>query len=81
MKDPVFLQSEHTYERRAIENWFSSCQQRGCQPTCPVSGQVLSSTDLQPSLLLRQTIHDWEQRNVGVRIRQARLHLCSTASV
>ena len=58
MKDPVFLQSERTYERSAIENWFDTCRLQGRPLTCPVSGQILTSTDLRPSLVLRQTIKD-----------------------
>lgn len=81
MRDPVFLQSERTYERSAIENWFNTCRLQGQQPTCPVSGQILTSTDLRPSLVLRQTIQEWEQRNVAIRIRQVVTRLGATASV
>lgn len=81
MKDPVFLQSERTYERSAIENWFNFCRQQGRPSTCPVSGQVLTSTELRPSLVLRHTIQEWEQRNVAIRIRLATSRLGPTASV
>lgn len=80
MKDPVFLQSERTYERSAIENWFNFCRQQGRPSTCPVSGQVLTSTELRPSLVLRHTIQEWEQRNVAIRIRLATSRLGPTAS-
>ena len=81
MKDPVFLQSDITYERSAIELWFEACRAQQRVPSCPVTAQILTSTELRPSLVLRQTISEWVQRNIGIRIRQAATHLGPAASV
>ncbi|KAJ7541855.1 hypothetical protein O6H91_10G079700 [Diphasiastrum complanatum] len=81
MKDPVVLQSEVTYERSAIENWFETCIEQGHVPTCPVSCQMLSSTELLPNLVLRQTIEEWLQRNAKIRIRLAMSRLESMSSL
>ncbi|XP_002963754.2 U-box domain-containing protein 44 [Selaginella moellendorffii] len=69
MKDPVVLESEHTYERHAIEEWFRTCREQHKEPTCPVSGRVLSTTELHSNLVLRKTIEEWYQRNVASRMQ------------
>ena len=50
MKDPVLAEDGHTYERRAIEQWFQK------HHTSPMTNEVLNETDLQPNLLLKQMI-------------------------
>jgi hypothetical protein len=63
MEDPVVVESEMTYERQAIEQWFEACQQQGREPTCPVSGQIVKSTKVQPNVVLQRTIQEWTRRN------------------
>ena len=51
MKDPVIAVDGHTYERQAIQQWFSNGKS-----TSPVTNLPLRDTTLIPNIALRQTI-------------------------
>ncbi|MCL7034547.1 hypothetical protein MKW94_021224 [Papaver nudicaule] len=71
MKDPVVLESSQTYERSAIEYWFERCIEDGRDPTCPVTGQVLTSLEQKPNIGLAGAIEEWVNRNVDIQIKSA----------
>jgi hypothetical protein len=81
MKDPVVAESEMTYERQAIEQWFEACQQQGREPTCPVSGQIVQSTKVRPNVVLQRTIREWTRRNAVICMRVAAAQLNPASSV
>jgi F-box/WD-40 domain protein 7 len=54
MRDPVFIASGHTYDRRSIAKWF----QQG-HKTCPSTGQRLRNTEITPNFALRNAILEW----------------------
>jgi hypothetical protein len=81
MQDPVVAESEMTYERQAIEQWFEACQQQGRKPTCPVSGQIVQSTKVQPNVVLQRTIQEWTRRNAVICMRVAAAHLNPASSI
>eukprot|EP01018_Ginkgo_biloba_P029799 Gb_23646 [translate_table: standard] len=68
MQDPVTLENGQTYERSSIERWFKECQENGRKPVCPMTGKELRSTELNPSIALRNTIEEWTARNEGAQI-------------
>ncbi|KAK1296518.1 U-box domain-containing protein 44 [Acorus calamus] len=63
MKDPVTLENGQTFERQAIENWFKECRDSGRRPICPLTLKELSTTELNPSIALWNTIEEWTARN------------------
>ncbi|KAL9235373.1 hypothetical protein vseg_010135 [Gypsophila vaccaria] len=69
MKDPVVLESGQTYERTAIDYWFQRCLEDGRDPTCPVTGQVLSSLEQKPNIGLAGAIEEWVNRNVEIQVK------------
>ncbi|CAM6085217.1 unnamed protein product [Calypogeia fissa] len=73
MVEPVTLENGQTYEKSAIERWFKQCEDDKRPITCPMTGQVLQSTTLKPSIALRNTIDEWTNRNEMARIDNARL--------
>ncbi|CAO2840867.1 unnamed protein product [Amaranthus hypochondriacus] len=75
MKDPVVLESGQTYERTAIDYWFQRCLEDGRDPTCPVTGNVLSSLEQKPNIGLAGAIDEWVNRNVDIQIKSAVKHL------
>ncbi|KAJ3689725.1 hypothetical protein LUZ61_018889 [Rhynchospora tenuis] len=75
MHNPVTLETGQTFEREAIEKWLRECIVNGRPPTCPVTKKVLSSTELNPSIALRNTIEEWTQRNEAARLDVARKSL------
>jgi hypothetical protein len=81
MKDPVVAESEMTYEREAIQQWFDACQEQGREPMCPVSGQIVKNTKLRPNLVLQKTIREWTRRNVVIRMRVATTQLSPASSI
>ncbi|KAH9561528.1 hypothetical protein CY35_05G026000 [Sphagnum magellanicum] len=81
MKDPVVAESEMTYEREAIQQWFDACQEQGREPMCPVSGQIVKTTKLRPNLVLQKTIQEWTRRNVVIRMRVATTQLSAASSI
>lgn len=80
MKDPVVLESSQTYERTAIRYWFDRCLEDGRDPTCPVTGQVLSSLELKPNIGLAGAIEEWVNRNVEIHIKSALEYLGGESS-
>ncbi|CAI0386045.1 unnamed protein product [Linum tenue] len=51
MRDPVTIETGHTYERCSILKWF-----RAGNATCPNTGNKLSSTEFVPNVALKQLI-------------------------
>ncbi|KAL2610273.1 hypothetical protein R1flu_028846 [Riccia fluitans] len=80
MLDPVTLENGQTYERSAIEKWFKVCREENRPVNCPMTGKVLESTTLKPSIALRNTIEEWTNRNEWARIISARRILESSPS-
>ncbi|KAL1219743.1 U-box domain-containing protein 44 [Cardamine amara subsp. amara] len=72
MLDPVTLENGRTFEREAIEKWFKECRDSGKPPSCPITHQELSSSDVSPSLALRNTIEEWRSRNDAAKLDIAR---------
>ncbi|XP_058090583.1 U-box domain-containing protein 44-like [Magnolia sinica] len=68
MRDPVTLENGHTFERAAIEKWFKECKESGRKPVCPLTLKELRSTDLNPSIALRNTIEEWHARNGAAQL-------------
>uniref|UniRef100_A0A1S4CZ53 RING-type E3 ubiquitin transferase n=2 Tax=Nicotiana TaxID=4085 RepID=A0A1S4CZ53_TOBAC len=75
MQDPVTLENGMTFEREAIEKWFNECRDSGRKPVCPLTHRDLNSTELNPSIALRNTIEEWNARNEAAQIDMARRSL------
>nr|AFN53678.1 U-box domain-containing protein [Linum usitatissimum] len=76
MKEPVVvLESSQNYDKKAILYWFSRCVEDGRDPTCPVTGMVLKTTELKPNLGLAGAIDEWICRNVEVRVNSSVEHI------
>lgn len=75
MRDPVTLENGQTFEREAIEKWFKECKESGRKFVCPLTLKELKSTDLKPSIALRNTIEEWNARNEAVQLDMARRSL------
>ncbi|KAG1355330.1 U-box domain-containing protein 44 [Cocos nucifera] len=80
MRDPVTLENGQTFEREAIEKWFKECRDSGRKPICPLTLKELNSTDLNPSIALRNTIEEWTQRNEAAQLDSACRSLTSGSS-
>lgn len=68
MRDPVTLENGNTFEREAIEKWFKECKESGRKPICPLTLKELRSTELNPSIALRNTIEEWSARNEAAQL-------------
>lgn len=75
MRDPVTLENGQTFEREAIEKWFRECRENGRKLVCPLTLRELRSTELNPSIALRNTIEEWNARNEAAQIDMARRSL------
>lgn len=75
MRNPVTLENGQTFEREAIEKWFSECRENGQPLSCPITSQELTITDLSPSIALRSTIEEWRARNDALKLDIARQSL------
>ncbi|XP_031130989.1 U-box domain-containing protein 44-like [Ipomoea triloba] len=75
MRDPVSLENGQTFEREAIEKWFKECKDNGRNPVCPLTQRELRSTELNPSMALRNTIEEWNARNEAAQLDMARRSL------
>ncbi|XP_027353862.1 U-box domain-containing protein 44 isoform X1 [Abrus precatorius] len=75
MRDPVTLENGQTFEREAIEKWFKECKESGRKLVCPLTLQELRSTELNPSMALRNTIEEWTARNEAAQLDMARRSL------
>lgn len=80
MRDPVTLESGATFEREAILKWFKESDSSGRSLVCPVTRKELSSTELNPSIALRNTIDEWMHRNEAAKLDVARKSLTSENS-
>eukprot|EP00755_Sulcionema_specki_P026785 Sspe_Gene.86470::Locus_57137_Transcript_1_1_Confidence_1.000_Length_1304::g.86470::m.86470 len=58
MRDPVLTSDGHTYERRAIEEWFRSYAGDGV-PNSPLTNLPLEHCGLTPNTALAEQIRDW----------------------
>ncbi|KAJ6418857.1 hypothetical protein OIU84_002101 [Salix udensis] len=63
MADPVETSSGKTYERSAIEKWFTEGQK-----VCPLTFTTLDTSVLRPNITLRRSIEEWKERNNLVTI-------------
>ncbi|MED6143286.1 hypothetical protein PIB30_004789 [Stylosanthes scabra] len=54
MKDPVTLSTGITYDRDSIDTWLQSGNN-----TCPVTKQLLTTSDVIPNHAIRKMIQDW----------------------
>ncbi|XP_061372805.1 U-box domain-containing protein 44-like isoform X1 [Gastrolobium bilobum] len=75
MRDPVTLENGRTFEREAIEKWFKECRESGRKLVCPLTLQELRSTEMNPSMALRNTIEEWTTRNEAAQLDMARRSL------
>lgn len=75
MRDPVTLENGQTYERQAIEKWFKECRESGRKLVCPLTLRELKSTEMNPSMALRNTIEEWTTRNEAAQLDMARRSL------
>ncbi|CAL5384454.1 unnamed protein product [Camellia sinensis] len=75
MSDPVSLENGQTFDREAIEKWFKECRESGRRLICPLTLQELRSTELNPSMALRNTIEQWHARNEAAQLDMARRSL------
>lgn len=57
MNDPVITVDGHTFERKAIEEWFS----RG-NSTNPLTGKAIQSKVLIPNIALKNVIEEFLDR-------------------
>lgn len=82
MRDPVTLENGQTFDRESIEKWFKECRDSGRKLVCPLTLKELRSTDLKPSIALRNTIEEWTARNEAAQLDMARrsLNLSSSES-
>ncbi|CAM0950240.1 unnamed protein product [Alopecurus aequalis] len=80
MRDPVTLESGATFERQAILKWFKESDSSGRRLICPFTRKELSSTELNPSIALKNTIDEWMQRNEAAKLDVARKSLTSESS-
>ncbi|CAA0830086.1 U-box domain-containing protein 43 [Striga hermonthica] len=75
MRDPVTLENGQTFEREAIEKWFRECREKGRRLVCPLTLRELRSTELNPSIALKNTIEEWNARNEAAKLDMARRSL------
>lgn len=80
MRDPVTLENGQTFEREAIEKWFKECRESGRRPVCPFTQRELRSTELNPSIALRNTIEEWNARNEAAQLDIAQKSLTPGSS-
>jgi hypothetical protein len=80
MHDPVTIETGQTFEREAILKWFRECRDSGRKPTCPLTQAELRSTDISPSIALRNVIDEWRARNEDKELDKAFASLARAAS-
>ena len=59
MSDPVIAADGHSYERRAIEEWFRAQPTMASAVVSPMTGQPLASRTLIPNIALRKAVRDF----------------------
>lgn len=57
LRSPVTVVDGHTFERAAIERWLAR------RATNPLTGAALTSSELHPSLALRDAVRAWEREH------------------
>ncbi|XP_071733053.1 U-box domain-containing protein 44-like [Rutidosis leptorrhynchoides] len=80
MRDPVTIENGQTFEREAIEKWFNECKESNRKLVCPLTLKELKTTDMNPSIALRNTIEEWNARNEVVQLDMAHKSLNITNS-
>ncbi|EEF46572.1 ubiquitin-protein ligase, putative [Ricinus communis] len=73
MVDPVEISSGKTFERAAIEKWFTEGHS-----SCPLTCTPLDTFVLQPNKPLRKSIAEWRDRNNLITIVSIKSKLQST---
>lgn len=71
MQDPVTIETGQTFEREAILKWFKECRDNGRKATCPLTQRELRSTEISPSIALRNVIEEWRTRNEEKELEKA----------
>lgn len=72
MVEPVETSSGQTFERSAIEKWFSDGN-----ALCPLTMTALDTSILRPNKTLRQSIEEWRDRNTMIMIASMKQKLKS----
>ncbi|XVF22323.1 hypothetical protein REPUB_Repub12eG0163200 [Reevesia pubescens] len=72
MVDPVETSSGQTFERSAIEKWFTEGNN-----LCPLTMTPLDTSILRPNKTLRQSIEEWKDRNTMITIASMKPNLIS----
>ncbi|XP_008806362.1 U-box domain-containing protein 44-like isoform X2 [Phoenix dactylifera] len=72
MEDPVETSSGQTFERRAIEKWFTDGN-----TNCPLTMIPLNTEVLRPNITLRKSIEEWKERNTIIIISSIKSRLSS----
>ncbi|XVF33118.1 hypothetical protein REPUB_Repub17cG0140900 [Reevesia pubescens] len=72
MLDPVETSSGQTFERSAIEKWFTEGNN-----LCPLTMTPLDTSILRPNKTLRQSIEEWKDRNTMITIASMKPDLTS----
>lgn len=72
MMNPVETSSGQTFERSAIEKWFSDGNK-----SCPLTMNSLDTSVLRPNKTLRQSIEEWKDRNTMIAIASIKQKLMS----
>lgn len=63
MEEPVEIASGQTFERSAIEKWFSAGNSN-----CPTTKVELENLQIKLNLPLRHSIQEWKERNIAISI-------------
>ncbi|KAK8488391.1 hypothetical protein V6N13_028102 [Hibiscus sabdariffa] len=72
MVDPVETSSGQTFERSAIEKWFTEGNN-----LCPLTMTPLDTSILRPNKTLRQSIEEWKDRNTMITVASMKPNLTS----
>lgn len=60
-KEPVIDQNNHTFERKAIEDWI---QRSG---TCPIGREPLTIDELRPNIVVKSIVEEFEKFTINNR--------------
>nr|XP_024393019.1 U-box domain-containing protein 43-like isoform X2 [Physcomitrium patens] len=74
MEEPVDIASGQTYERYAIEKWFSAGNSN-----CPITKVELENLQIKLNLALKKSIQEWKERNIAISIAATKPKLQSTS--
>nr|ABF72002.1 U-box domain-containing protein [Musa acuminata] len=73
MQDPVAVVCGHSFERKAILEYFELGQR-----TCPTCGELLSSQELTRNISLQNSIQEWQKRSLTIKLQNAMPDLASS---